>query len=225
MLIVLIRTIILYFIIVLGTRIMGKRQLGELQPSDLVITILISNIATLPIEETEIPLVTGIIPILTLVCFEVFSSALSLKSPLARRLISGRPIVIIQNGRLNQKEMRDLRFSLDDLMEQLRGSGIFDLSEVQLAIVETTGKLSIYQKFPYRPATAQTLQIPPPPGQDNPPRVIISDGVLQKKALAACNLSERWLAGVLQAEGCTVQEVFLLSAGSGADYLLVKKER
>ena len=124
MLIVLIRTIILYFIIVLGTRIMGKRQLGELQPSDLVITILISNIATLPIEETEIPLVTGIIPILTLVCFEVFSSALSLKSPLARRLISGRPIVIIQNGRLNQKEMRDLRFSLDDLMEQLRGSGI-----------------------------------------------------------------------------------------------------
>ena len=149
MLIVLIRTIILYFIIVLGTRIMGKRQLGELQPSDLVITILISNIATLPIEETEIPLVTGIIPILTLVCFEVFSSALSLKSPLARRLISGRPIVIIQNGRLNQKEMRDLRFSLDDLMEQLRGSGIFDLSEVQLAIVETTGKLSIYQKFPH----------------------------------------------------------------------------
>ena len=121
--------------------------------------------------------------------------------------------------------MRDLRFSLDDLMEQLRGSGIFDLSEVQLAIVETTGKLSIYQKFPYRPATAQTLQIPPPPGEDNPPRVIISDGVLQKKALAACNLSERWLAGVLQAEGCTVQEVFLLSAGSGADYLLVKKER
>ena len=85
MLIVLIRTIILYFIIVLGTRIMGKRQLGELQPSDLVITILISNIATLPIEETEIPLVTGIIPILTLVCFEVFSSALSLYSPLARR--------------------------------------------------------------------------------------------------------------------------------------------
>lgn len=132
------RTILLYLLIVAGLRIMGKRQIGELQPSELVVTILISNIATLPIQDVDVPLSGGIVPILTIVCFEVFISGLTMRSRTARRLFCGGPKMVIRDGQIMQKELRDLRFSVDDLIEQLRAAGYFDPSEVLFAVVETT---------------------------------------------------------------------------------------
>src|SRR5699024_4709883 len=125
--------------IVFSLRIMGKRQLGELQPSELVATILVSNIATLPIEDTNIPLLAGIVPILTLVSFEVILSSITLKSRMARKIVSGNPVIVIRDGRIDQKQMRSIRFSIDDLMEELRTNSIFDIRDVAFAIVETTG--------------------------------------------------------------------------------------
>ena len=138
MLVSFLRTLILYIVVIFGMRIMGKRQLGQLQPSELVITILISNIATLPIENSDVPLILGIIPILTLMCFEVILSVLTLKSIRFRRLIWGNTKILIQDGKIKQQELADLRYSVYDLMEQLRTNGIFDLREVEFALTETT---------------------------------------------------------------------------------------
>ena len=120
MLISFLRSLILYIVVIFGMRIMGKRQLGQLQPSELVVTILISNIATLPIENSDVPLILGIVPILTLMCFEVILSVCTLKSTRLRKLVWGNTRVLIQNGRINQQELSDLRYSVDDLMEQRR---------------------------------------------------------------------------------------------------------
>ena len=120
-----IRALILYFVVIFSVRLMGKRQLGELQPSELVITILISNIATLPLEDTAIPLLPGILPILSMVCFEVIISWFSLKSRRLRRVICGSPKIIIRNGQIEQDTMRELRLSIDDLMTALRGNQVF----------------------------------------------------------------------------------------------------
>ena len=148
MLVSFLRTLILYIVVIFGMRIMGKRQLGQLQPSELVITILISNIATLPIENSDVPLILGIIPILTLMCFEVILSVLTLKSIRFRRLIWGNTKILIQDGKIKQQELADLRYSVDDLMEQLRTNGIFDLREVEFALTETTGQLPSAKRPP-----------------------------------------------------------------------------
>ena len=141
MLISFLRSLILYIVVIFGMRIMGKRQLGQLQPSELVVTILISNIATLPIENSDVPLILGIVPILTLMCFEVILSVCTLKSTRLRKLVWGNTRVLIQNGRINQQELSDLRYSVDDLMEQLRANGIFDLRQVEFVLAETNGQL------------------------------------------------------------------------------------
>ena len=136
MLVVFIRAVLLYFLVIFCMRLMGKRQLGELQPSELVTTILISNIAALPIEDTNIPMILGAVPILALVMFEFVVSALSLKSKRFRGFFSGNPVVIIKDGIINQKQLKKLRFSIDDLMEALREKGI-------LADTEDDGQLSL----------------------------------------------------------------------------------
>jgi len=173
MLILSVRTLVLYLVIVAGLRLMGKRQLGELQPSELVVTILISNLATLPIEETSVPLLGGVGPILLLVCFEVVVSWISLKSRRARRVISGQPVTVIQDGRIMEDRLRDLRFSLDDLMEELRQNSVFDIRDVEYAVVETNGKLSVHQRYGARPLTPDMLGMSKPADDCPPPVVVI----------------------------------------------------
>ena len=160
MLVAFFRTLILYLTIIFGVRLMGKRQLGELQPSELVITIIISNIATLPIEEIDTPLFMGLLPILTLVTFEVIVSSVNLRCRATRKLFSGTPAVVIRGGIIDQRKLRELRFSVDDLMSQLRSNQIFSPEDVDFAMVETTGKLSIYQKYAARTVTPQTMGLP-----------------------------------------------------------------
>lgn len=162
------RTMILYIVIVIAVRIMGKRQIGELSPTELVITILISNIATLPIEDTNIPLTAGLISIFTLVACEVLVSGVLLKSPKMRKMVSGSPKVLIRDGVIDQKQLSTLRLSIDDLTAQLRGQGCFDINQVAFAVVETTGKLSIFQKFKFQQPTNQDLHVKEPKNADAP---------------------------------------------------------
>ena len=223
MTIILLRTLILYAVVVFSVRLMGKRQLGELQPSELVITILVSNIATLSLEDVEIPLLHGILPILVLVCFEVLVSQLSLKSVRIRRWISGSPKIIIRSGVIDQQMLRELRFSVDDLMTSLRTSGVFDLADVQFAVVETNGTVSVCLHPARQPA--QRGDIGAVEDLPDPPEVIIADGQLRTEALAGKGLTREWLRGVLRERGLTVPEIFLLTADSAARFRLVPKER
>ena len=224
MFIVFFRTLIIYIIIIICLRIMGKRQLVELQPSEFVIAILISNIATLSIEDTDIPLLGAVVPIITLMSAEVILSYITLKSGKAQIMVTGNPIVVIRNGNIDQKNMRELRFSIEDLMSQLRINGIFDVQEVAWAIVETNGKLTVYPKFKARPLTPEALVSPESQQCDTPPMVLISDGVIMPAVLEACNLTRKWLSGVLKENAVSEKDIFLMTCDPTAKYYIVKKE-
>ena len=205
-----IRSILLYAVVVFSVRLMGKRQLGELQPSELVITILISNIATLPLENPSIPLLMGALPILVLVCFEVLISWGTMKSKKLRRLISGSPKIVIRDGKIAQRTMKELRLNIDDLLMALRSNQIFTPEEVQFAIVETTGTISVYPKAAYQTVTQADIELHQP--SENPPSVVVSDGVVITKALQALGKDERWLSAQLGKQGLSPEHTFLAMA-------------
>lgn len=223
MLISLWRTFFLFSFVSLCLRFMGKRQIGELQPSELATTIIISNIAAIPIENINSPLINGILSIALLACLEVILSMATLKSRFMRGMMLGHPRCIIRDGKIDQSEMRSLRWSIDDLTELLRSNGIFDIDEVLLAIVETNGSLSAYQKHKFRPVNNEGLNIPLN-GSEMPPVIIISDGETDKNALSYCNLDETWLQKTLDAENVRLSDVFLMSCDRSAKYRLVRKE-
>lgn len=222
--ILLIRTVIIYIIIVFSLRVMGKRQLGELQPSELVVTVLVSNLATLSIEDANVPLIGSVIPIFMLIICEVAVSLIILKSNGARKFISGNPCVVIRDGVIDQKELRTLRWSIDDLMEQLRSGNIFDINEVSFAVVETSGNLSAYQKYAARPVTGEMMGLTTPGGGDDPTLVVISDGVIVADALNYCNLRPEWLEKVLREQGVPARDVFLMTCNRNAEYHITLKE-
>lgn len=221
--IIFLRSVLLYALVIFAVRFMGKRQIGELQPSELVITILVSNIATLPIEDTTIPMITGVIPILVLVSLDVMMSGATLKFRRLRRIISGSPKIIVRDGVIDQKQMKDLRFSVDDLMESLHEYQIFDVSEVQFAIVETTGKISVYQKFPNRSLTPEMVQLQGK--SQDPPAIVISDGVLIENALPAAKVGQGWVESVLKEKQLRLAEVFLMTVSADGTYQVIQKEQ
>ena len=141
------RTVLVYVLIIAAMRLMGKKQLGELQPSELVSTILISNLASISIESPELPLIGSVVPVFLIVSMEIVLSGLCLRFNPIARLVSGSPKIVIQKGVVNQKMLRELRFTPDDLLEALRAKDVFDLSEVDFAVVETNGSVSVYKKF------------------------------------------------------------------------------
>lgn len=222
MTVVFIRAVILYWVLIFSVRLMGKRQIGELQPSELAITILISNIATLTVEDLSVPLITGLLPVLTLVCMDVLMSWISLRSRRMRGMISGEPVIIVSNGRVDQQKLYNLRFTTDDLMEAIRAEGIFDLDEVQFAVVETTGKVNVYPKFRNRPVTNSDLDIKN--SSSDPPAVVIQDGQVMESSMKRLGLGEGWLGKVLDENGVKVSEVFMLTAETAGKYKLIKKE-
>ncbi|MBP3270885.1 MAG: DUF421 domain-containing protein [Ruminococcus sp.] len=222
MVIVLIRAVLLYAVIVFCIRLMGKKQLGELQPSELVVTIMLSNIATLPIEDVNIPLTMGLIPILTIVCIDVFFSQLSLRSRLVRRILCGTPKVIISEGKLDQSAMRKLRFTIDDLYEALRSQQVFDISDVQLAVVETTGQISVYVKKESQPITASDIGIKAE--SSDPPLLIVEDGKIAENAFSKINADRKWLDGVLKKEKLSIEDIFIMTCDRQKNYTLIKKE-
>lgn len=210
MVIVIIRSVILYSIVIAALRLMGKKQLGELQPSELVTTMLISNIATLSLEEPSMPMILGVVPILMIVCIDVLMSGLMLKSARFRKLVTGSPRVIISDGVIDQKELKNLRYTIDDVLESMRDSDIFDINEVRYAIVETTGKINFFKKTE---------------GKSDPPSLIIKDGMLISEGLKKAGLGEKWLKGVLERKNTEQSKVFLLTASGDGSYTMILKER
>lgn len=223
MIVVFIRAVILYLLIIFSMRLMGKHQIGELQPSELAVTILISNIATLPVEDMTMPLFTGIIPIITLACLDVIMSWLGIRSKRLRNLTCGKPVVIISNGIIDRKKMEEIRFTPDDLMEALHSKDIFDISEVQFAVVETTGAVSVYQKQEYRTPTNSDLKII---GRSiDPPGIVIDDGRIIEETLSGMGKNYEYLEKLLIKEKTKLSDVFILTLDSGGNYYLVKKDQ
>ncbi len=205
-----VRTLILYFFVLFLMRMMGKRQLGELQLSELVVAIMVSDLAAVPMQSPETPLLNGLVPILTLMICEIVLSYIALKSKTVRRLLIGRPSHIIADGKLVEKELRRLRYSVDDLQTQLRIDGYPDFSQIQDAFLETNGDLSVVPK-----------------AQDNGPatRILISDGVLDQKLMQELNLSEKWLYAYLKSQRVSdPSQVFLLVLNEKAPVFFQKKE-
>ena len=223
MVIVFIRAIILYSMIIFAVRLMGKKQLGQLQPSELVITILVSNIATLPIEDTSLPMLMGIIPILVLVCLDVIMSGATLKWHKLRRIVSGSPKIIIKDGKIDQNQMRILRFTIDDIMESLHSYNIFDISEVQFAVVETTGQISVYQKFRYQNVTNEQMDFNK--SEQDPPYVVIDDGIIINDSLDSLGINEEWVEKIIKEKGLEVKEVFLLTVSPDRKYKIIEKDK
>lgn len=223
MLIVFIRGLIVYALVIFATRIMGKRQLGELTPSELVITILISNIATLSMEDPSTPLITGVVPILTLVCLDILTSYGSLKSRKFRHIISGRPKIIISNGVIDQKILATLRFTVDDVCAALRANGIFDITEVQYAVVETTGSISVLQKAEDLPLTPKTAATPETPA--DPPQIVISDGDIIKSLESRVNITEKELLKELKKKHLEPQDVLLCMVYPDKSFKIIPKEK
>ena len=223
MIISVIRTILLYIVIILAIRIMGKRQIGELQTSELVVTLLISDIAAIPMQNTEQSLLSGIVPILILIVCEIIISLLMLKRAGFRRIICGKPIVIISDGKINQSEMHRLRMSTEDLSEELRQQGVFNIEDVGFAIVETNGKLSVLKKPEKDIPTAEELGIKT--NDKGLEVVVISDGEISKYSLKICGLNRDWLFDILKKENTELNDVFLMIANEQGEYKIIEKER
>lgn len=223
MLVPFLRTLILYVSIIVAVRLMGKRQVGEMQPAELVITILVSAVASVPMQDLDIPLAHGLIPVFTLIAAEVLVSALSLKWVGLRRLLSGKPVPVICRGTIDQAALRKLRLSLDDLLEDLRLNGVFDLRQVAFAQVETNGQLSVLLETAESPVTAGQMGIKP--GQSGPFYVLVSDGKADLQALQQLGRSHRWLERILRAKGVRdTEEVFLLCADPQGNVIFLRKE-
>lgn len=218
-----VRTIILYLIIIAGIRLMGKRQVGELEPSELVLDLIIADLAAVPMQDFGIPLLSGILPILTLLCVTMILSVLTMKNVRFRAIICGRPSIIVKNGTLDQKEMRRNRFTVDELSEELRCQGVTDLSTVKYAILETNGRVSVVPFANQRPVTAEQMNLSP---EDvGLPRVIINDGRLLERNLKAHGLNRGWLEKCLREHGVTsAGEVFLLSVDEQNRVYFVPRE-
>ena len=222
MFVTLIRTVILYIFAIVSIRVMGKRQIGELQPSDLVITLLISQIISIPIQDTDIPLVNTIIPILLLVGFEILTSVFNMKSIKFRSFMQGNPVVIINDGNLNQQLLKDLRFTVDDLLESLRQKDVFDISQVQYAIVETNGQLSVLLKPEYDMVTRDDLKLESEPQGYKCP--VIIDGKIISGDFKICNMTASKIEKIARKKNIQIKDILLMTVDAAGNHTIIKKE-
>lgn len=223
MLVVFFRTIVLYVIVVGAMRLMGKRQIGQLQPSELVIAIMISEVASIPMQNTGVPLLSGLVPILTLIIAEVILSFVSLKNRGFRRFLSGKPSILINNGKINEKELEKSRFNVEDLLEELRMNNYPDITEVEYAVLETSGQLSIVPKTEARPATVKDLNLNLPPTRRT--HTIVSDGVVDESELQRANKNVRWLKKQLENNNIDrIEDIFLATIDSNGSLFVQLKE-
>lgn len=218
------RTAILYVLLIVGLRLTGKRQIGELEPIELVLTMLLSDLASVPMQDFGIPLVNGVIPIVTLLAMSMLLSCVSLRNVRFRTLICGKPAIIIRNGRLQQDAMRHNRLTLDELFEELRTQGITDISDVKYAVLETGGQLSVLLRTAAQPATPEQMRLD---CEDDVflPTVIINDGRLLRGNLRQTGHDEAWLQAQLSENGVDApSQVFLLSIDERGEIICIVKD-
>ena len=223
MAILLFRTLLVYVLIIGAMRLMGKKQLGELQPSELVSTILISNLASLSIESPDVPLVTSMLTVFLIVACEILVSALCVRFRRAQRLVSGRPRIVVREGVIDQKRLKELRFTPDDLLEALRAKDIFELSDVALAVVETNGSVSVQRTFAADSAANGSLGLKPPKAK-LPSLPVLIDGDWADDSLAALGLTREWVLAYLRQAHTALGDVLVLLCNDAGETQLVTKK-
>ncbi|MEA4964695.1 MAG: DUF421 domain-containing protein [Oscillospiraceae bacterium] len=216
------RSAILFFVLVLSVRLMGKRQIGEMEPSEFVITMLLANLASVAVQDSAIPLISGLVPILTVLALELILAYLSLRSIRIRQLFCGHPIILIRNGTVCQENLCSTRITMDELVEHLRENDIMDLSTIKYAILETNGQISTFLYGKDQPPTARDCGIQVKDA--NLPYTIISDGRILKNNLLVAGRDLAWLREQLKKAGCEAGEVFFLTVDETGKQILIRKE-
>lgn len=218
-----IRAAIIYVVIIIAVRLMGKRQVGELKPHELVITILISAIAVIPLEENSMPLANCLVPIMLFVSLEIIMSVISMKSLWFRNLLQGRPIFIIRQGKLDQKKLKQLRLTMDDVVDALRQKDIFDISQVEDAVIETNGSISVLPKAEYQPITASDISLSVK--EKGLPVAIVIDGKTVNEYFNEYKLKDSEIELVLQTVNRDVEKIMLLTIDDDGNTYLIEKEK
>lgn len=200
---------------------MGKRQIGDMQPNELVVTLLISEIAAIPLQDTSQPLLYGIVAIFMLVILEIVISVLTMKNPFFRKAMSGKSIVVIKNGVIDQHAMKNVRMTVIDLIELLRGQNVFDISTVAFAVLEVNGNLSVLLKSKNQPPTLEDLNVTPKEEAMFLP--VISDGKIIKESLTALETNQKAIEKKLNKNNVTAENVFLMMLDRNGNYNIIKK--
>ena len=214
------RTLAVYLALVGAVRLLGKRQIGQLEPAEFVVTMLIANLASVPIQDRDQPLASALVPVLTVLGAELSLSCLTMHSLGLRRLLCGRPVILIENGRILGDNLRKTRVTLDELTARLRKNQILSPAEVRYAILETSGELSV---FPWqRPATAQEAGIPV--ASRSLPVTVIQDGVILEENLRSCGRDRKWLDKELRRRKAAVRDTLLLTVDAGGTVTWMGKE-
>ena len=220
---VIIRTVTLYITVTAAIRLMGKRQIGDMQPNELVITLLISEIAAIPLQDKDQPVINGIVAVFLLVVLEICVSALTLKSFNLRKILSGKSVIIIKNGTVDQQAMRDVRMTTLDLIELLRGQNVFNIEDVSFAVLESNGNLSVLLKADKQPATAGQLNV-----TENSaalPLPVISDGKIILESLDALSVTSDDIRKIIKNNGGSIKNVFLMTLDRNGNYNVINTER
>lgn len=216
-----IRTIILYVFVTFAIRVMGKRQIGDMQPNELVITLLISEIVAIPLQDISQPILSGVVAIFMLIVLEIVMSVLSLKSVGVRKFMSGNSVVIINNGVVDQNAMRSVRMTVLDLIEQLRGQNVFDISTVAFAVLEVNGNLSVLLKSGDQPATAKDVGVKKQ--SQALPLPVVSDGKILKDSLKALSITQDDVNKKLHANHLEIDKVFLMTLDKHDNISIIRK--
>lgn len=223
MLILIFRAFFLYIFVIIVMRMMGKREIGQLQPYELAITLIISELVTLPMGNNGIPLISGIIPVLVITFTQMLLSFITTKSQFMQDLISGTYTIIIENGNLIEKNMIKQKYTIVELLEQLRLNGVSKISDVQYAILETSGQLSVILKESKRPVTAEQMNVNT--SYEGLPVNLILDGKLLTKNIDNTKITEKEIDKFLQSNELKLEDVFYLSVDAKKEYYLQRKEK
>lgn len=222
MTVTIIRAAILYIFVILMVKLMGKRQIGQLQPAEFVITILISEIVTVPMQDNSIPLLNSIMAVLLLVSLEILLSSASLKFMKLRTAVEGNSIIVIRDGKIDQQQLKRLRLTVDDLTEALRQKDVFDISDVQYAIVETNGSLSVLLKPEKQTVTAEMLNINPV--NRGMACTVISDGKIKEPALNECDLTQEKILKILKNKALKMEDIMLMTADKNGKTNIIRRD-
>ena len=222
MLVSFMRTVILYLVLTAGMRLLGKRQIGQLEPSEFVVSMLIADLAAVPMQNTGIPLLHGLVPMVTVLGLGLVFSGITMLSVPLRNILCGKPIILIENGKIHQANLRLTRITLDELTGHLRQKDVLDVTTVQYAILETDGSLSVFPFPKDAPATAKEAGIHPK--QQYLPLTVIEDGYICADSLKRAGKDDRWLRRVLEEKKTTAEETFLLTVDGGDHIHWIGKE-
>lgn len=216
------RTLLLYCVLIGVVRLMGKRQIGQMEAAEFVVTMLVANLASIPMQDGAIPLYSGLVPILTVLGAELVLSWWTLRSPILRKIMCGKPVILVENGRILQSELRKTRVTLDELTAQLRTQNVLDFRCVQYAILETNGTLSVFPYAEHQPASAKDAGIGVQ--RESLPVTLVCDGWVSRENLAKLGRDESWLLEQLGQRNARVEDTFLFSADGTGQTIWVGKE-